>query len=57
MGTGKAVGWWSDAVVWDGEVAQALAAAERLVKWALALARLMQMEVDSKSPWRALLGS
>ena len=42
----------------DGRVvAQALAAAERLVKWALALARLMQMEVDSKSPWRALLGS
>ena len=40
-----------------GVVAQALAAAERLARWALALARLMQMEVDSKSPWKAKLRS
>ena len=43
--------------VLGGGRAQALAAAERLARWALALARLMHMEVDSRSPWRAKLGS
>ena len=50
------VGQRVDGMMGSGR-AQACAAAERLVRWALALARLMHMEVDSRSPWRAKLGS